>query len=54
MYVIDSTCCNSCFEAIPVGSQIMYYIYNDANKISHFHGKWWKYLDTMECHSKYK
>ena len=31
-----STYLNSCLEAIPVDSQIMYYIYNIGNKISHF------------------
>lgn len=52
MYIIDSTYSNSCFEVIPVGSQIMYYIYNTSNKIPHFHGKWWKYLDnTIVCYA---
>lgn len=53
MHIIDSTYSNSCFEVIPVGSQIMYYIYNTSNKIPYFHGKWWKYLDnTMVCYAR--
>lgn len=53
MHIIDSTHSNSCFEVIPVGSQIMYYIYNTSNKIPYFHGKWWKYLDnTMVCYAR--
>lgn len=43
----------SCLEAIPVDSQIMYYIYHTENKISHFHGAWWKYLgNTVVCYSR--
>lgn len=49
MYIIDSTYFNSCFEAIPVGLQITYYIYNISNKISHFHGKWWKCPNNTIC-----
>lgn len=46
MYITDSTYSNSCFKAIPIGSQIMHYTYSASNKISHFHDKWWKYLDN--------
>lgn len=53
MHLIDSTYLNSCLEAIPVDSQIMYYIYHIENKISHFHGAWWKYLsNTVVCYSR--
>lgn len=52
MHIIDSTDSNSCFEVVPVGSQIMYYISNTSNKIPHFHGEWWKYLDnTIVCYA---
>lgn len=45
MFIIGSTYSNSCFEAaISVGSQVMYYIYNTANKISP--SKWYNYLDN--------
>lgn len=53
MYIIDSTYSNSGYKAISIDSQIMYSIYNTSNKISHFHGKWWIYLDNSTvCYAK--
>lgn len=42
MSLLDSMKSNSCFELIPVGSQIVYYIDNTANERLHFLGKPWK------------